>query len=164
MEKNKIDQYFHQFHAQLCRYVEKMTKDGATSQDVVQKTFIALYNFKGQINEKAIKSWLYRTAFRFALDEKRKKTEEYKDNFQGASDPLDILIQEETEDILRVLIDKLPPQQKQIIKMKFYDNKTFNEISKQLKVPIGTALSRDRLAKQKIKCDMLPHGKLLRFG
>ena len=73
-------------------------------------------------------------------------------------------IQEETEDILRALIDKLPPQQKQIIKMKFYDNKTFNEISKQLKVPIGTALSRDRLAKQKIKCDMLPRGKLLRFG
>ena len=49
------------------------------------------------------------------------------------------------------LLDQLSPDQRQIVRLRIYEEKTFAEISRELKIPLGTALGRMRAALQKLK-------------
>jgi|688.fasta_scaffold664704_1 RNA polymerase sigma-70 factor (ECF subfamily) len=164
MKSEKIEELHNLYSKQLHRYITKMIRDQDAAKDILQETFVALFRFRGEINQNALKSWLYKTAYRFAIKHKKNKTEKFLDAYSSCLGPEDVLMKNETVNIVKGAIDSLPETQRQIIKMKIYENKTFAEISKALKIPIGTALSRERLAKEKIMCDILPRMHMLRFG
>jgi RNA polymerase sigma-70 factor (ECF subfamily) len=48
-------------------------------------------------------------------------------------------------------IASLPPEQKIIVNMRIVEDKTFGQIAEELQIPLGTALSRMRLALQRLR-------------
>ncbi len=48
-------------------------------------------------------------------------------------------------------LEQLPPEQRQIVRMRIYEEKTFAEIAAELNIPLGTALGRMRSALIKLK-------------
>jgi RNA polymerase sigma-70 factor (ECF subfamily) len=57
----------------------------------------------------------------------------------------------ESIDRVRQALDQLPPEQRQVVWMRIYEEKTFAVIAEELRIPIGTALGRMRTALQKLR-------------
>ena len=53
---------------------------------------------------------------------------------------------QQTADSLRLLIEELPDEQREVVKLRYYANLTFKEIAEQTDVSVNTALGRMRYA------------------
>ncbi len=142
-------------------YILLMVKKEHLAQDIFQETFIkvvkSLHAGKYQENGKFI-SWVIRIAHNLVIDhfrkEKQMKTlsnDDYETDIFNSSKFSDITIEEEIikEQILsdvRVLVDFLPEEQKEVILLRHFLGLSFKEISEQTNVSINTALGRMRYA------------------
>jgi RNA polymerase sigma-70 factor (ECF subfamily) len=61
------------------------------------------------------------------------------------------LLRFEAVDRVRQALEALPPEQRQIVRMRIYEEKTFAVIAAELDIPLGTALGRMRTALMKLK-------------
>jgi RNA polymerase sigma-70 factor (ECF subfamily) len=61
------------------------------------------------------------------------------------------LIRLEAVESVREALEELPPEQRQVVRMRIYEDKTFATIARELKIPLGTALGRMRAAMIKLK-------------
>ncbi|MBL8825420.1 MAG: hypothetical protein JNM18_00445, partial [Planctomycetaceae bacterium] len=52
---------------------------------------------------------------------------------------------------VRQAIEQLPAEQRQVVRLRIYENRTFAEIATALKLPLGTVLTRMQLALKKLK-------------
>ena len=66
--------------------------------------------------------------------------------------------QEEVEQLTR-LIGELPKEQRDVLRLRFFENMTFAEIAETMQTPIGTALSRMRLALARLRALTNANGK-----
>ena len=146
----------------LERYAWAIVRDWSLAADVVQASFVALARFGGDVAPEARKSWLFRVAHREAL-RVRERQKPYSQSSQLATsavlenqatyevNPLTkMAAQEEAED-LRDKINLLAVEQRQVLRLRFFENKTFAEIAVALQIPLGTALSRMRLALERLR-------------
>ena len=75
-----------------------------------------------------------------------------------AQDPnaLDIRAANERQTLVRASLNTLPPVQRQVIELAFYEGLTHTEISERLNVPLGTIKTRIRLAMVKLRDGLQP--------
>ena len=52
---------------------------------------------------------------------------------------------------LKELLAELPPDQQHVVRQRMYEGKTFAVIADELNVPLGTVLTRMRLAMEKLQ-------------
>jgi RNA polymerase sigma-70 factor, ECF subfamily len=146
----------------LERYAWAIVRDWSLATDVVQTSFVALARFGGDVAPEARKSWLFRVAHREAL-RVRERQKPYNQQSQLAAsavletqaiyelNPLSkMAAQEEAEDLIEK-INLLSVEQQQVLRLRFFENKTFAEIACALQIPLGTALSRMRLALERLR-------------
>jgi RNA polymerase sigma-70 factor (ECF subfamily) len=70
----------------------------------------------------------------------------------GAAGPAgDPLVRQEAMQAVQAALDELPPEQRQVVRMRIHEEKTFAVIAKELKIPLGTALARMRSALMKLR-------------
>lgn len=152
----------------LVRYAWAVLRDWSLASDAVQNSFVALARFGGDVAPDSRKSWLFKVVFREAL---RIRSIEHRHQ-QSLQDvgrvmeakqtynvtPLDQLVRSEELEKSGQQIEALPSEQKQVLKLRFFEDKTFAEIADQLQIPLGTALSRMRLALERLRTND-EHGK-----
>jgi RNA polymerase sigma-70 factor, ECF subfamily len=127
------------------------------ARDAAQETFIAAYrnlqNFRG---EAKVSSWLHRIAVNQCLTKQRRakvRAESYLEDeaetnqavfvasAPGAS-PARVTEQNERLQLIRQAVGSLPPELKQVIVMKEFEELTFQEIAAALDLPLSTVKSR----------------------
>ena len=69
---------------------------------------------------------------------------------------LDIRAANERQALVRTSLKALPPVQRQVIELAFYEGLTHAEISERLNVPLGTIKTRIRLAMEKLRDGLQP--------
>ena len=146
-------------------YVYKMVKDEDLTNDIFQDTFIKVINTlkKGKYNEEGkFLPWVMRIAHNLVIDHFRKSAKmpiAGRGNGNG-NDEFDIfnvlrledctveddLIEEQIHDDVRALVELLPDDQKQVVKMRHYMGMSFKDIAESTDVSINTALGRMRYA------------------
>ncbi len=114
------------------------------------------------------KGWLYRVALNEALVIKRRgkiqersfrelarndarRHESPSGSATRGESPDGMLLRTEVIEQVRLALDVLPAEQRQVVRMRIYEYKTFAVIAKELGVPLGTVLTRMRLAMQKLR-------------
>ena len=144
----------------LFSFIYSKVKDRDITNDIFQDTFIKVIKTlkKGNYNEEGkFLPWVMRIAHNLIIDYFRKNNR--MPNFKN-SDEFDIfsiisddslnaekqLIQEQIFDDLRVLVNELPEEQKEVLMMRMYRDMSFKEISDCTGVSINTALGRMRYA------------------
>ena len=150
------------FSKMLERYAWAIVRDWSLAADVVQASFVSLARFGGDVAPEARKSWLFRVAHREAL-RVRERQKPYNQTSQLVASavfenqatyevsPLTkMAAQEEAED-LGEKISRLSVEQRQVLRLRFFENKTFAEIAETMQIPLGTALSRMRLALERLR-------------
>ncbi|MAQ70443.1 MAG: RNA polymerase subunit sigma-24 [Flavobacteriales bacterium] len=146
--------------SRLLGFIISKVRDKALAEDIFQETFLKVIKTlkKGRYNEQGkFLPWVMRIAYNLSIDHFRKirKTKfiRSKDDFNVfdiVKDSADSVEQEMIKDKIlsdvKKVICKLPPLQREVVKMRYYSNMSFNEIAETCNISINTALGRMRYA------------------
>ena len=143
----------------IFNYINSKTIDIDVSNDILQETFIKVFSLvkTGKYNEQGkFLPWVLRISHNLVMDHfraiKRSKLN-YNNNMNQVFSKLyleesikenNIISDNTLSKILTEMIDQLPESQKQIVKLRFYENLTFKEIAEINNISINTALGRIR--------------------
>lgn len=149
-------------HSQRVRsYIGMMVKDDDIADDIFQETFIKAVQVIDEgryVDSGKFLSWVLRIAHNRVLDYFRREKASKQVNESEAgydmigtmrfSEPTaeDNLVQSEVEQSVRNLIDQLPEEQQEVVRLRYYSKLSFQEIAEQTEVSINTALGRMRYA------------------
>ena len=143
---------------ELRRFVYGVLRDHDLAGDVVQITFAKAIEKGQHAQDGSLKAWLFRVAFNEAIVVKRKQAVAQRANEaisqRGGREPPSPetnLVRWETIVGVRQALEELPPEQRQVVRMRMYENKKFIDIAAELKLPLGTVLTRMQLAVKKLK-------------
>ena len=149
----------HAHMAGIYNFVRYMVFDHEEANDIVQKTFISLYeNFRKLDTENSVRPWLYKVARNHCLDYFRKKKaysfSETEDEVQNIPES-DISIESQLDsamylDKVKERIDELSPEYREVLLLKYFEDFTFEQIAETLNIPVNTAKSNFYRGKTKI--------------
>ncbi len=159
-----IDACYRQWSDSLRRFAWTVTRDRELASDAVQIAFLSLAQVGGGVAEPARKAWLYKAVFRQAVRLRETRAKDIDGLLEGVIEqigpsgsrgsPLVKLVEAEDLERIAAAMKSLPLDQQQIVQLRIYDELTFAEIAKRIGVPLGTALSRMRLAIEKIRAEL----------
>ncbi len=160
-DENGLAQLIERHKNRVYTYIFSKLKDEELANDVFQDTFVKVINTiktKRYNEEGKFLPWVMRIAHNLVIDhfrrEKRMPTisstqNDYElfDNIRGAERNVENqIIHEQIENDLHKLIEYLPEEQKEVLKLRHYSEMSFKEIAEQTGVSINTALGRMRYA------------------
>ena len=138
-------------------YILFLVKDSDVANDFFQDTFqraiIAIRSHKYQTTGK-FGAWLTRVAHNLIIDKSREsettctvREDQVKPKALNSlrlseATKEDEMIDSQTREGIRQMLDYLPEPQREVILMRFYDDLSFKEIARQTGVSINTALGR----------------------
>jgi RNA polymerase sigma-70 factor (ECF subfamily) len=141
-------------------FIMSKVKNRDITEDIFQDTFIKVINSlqKGKYNEEGkFLPWIMRISHNLVIDYFRKDSKMRKirpnsefDIFDviddGSKNQEEILIQTQVHSDLKILIEQLPNDQKEVLKMRYFEDLSFKQISDLTNSSINTALGRMRYA------------------
>ena len=143
---------------ELRRFLLGILRDAQLTSDVLQVTFTKLVERGHETRSQSRKAWLFRVAYHEAMAYRRRQgvgdrvLRNVAWHTNGASGPAEEpLLRLEAVQSVRDALEHLPPEQRQVVRMRIYEEKTFAVIAKELKIPLGTALGRMRAALIKLR-------------
>ena len=129
----------------------RVLKDSGQAEDVMQDIFVQLWrNPDAFVSGKgSLGAWLAVVARNRAIDalRRRRPTDSVDDVVLSA--PTDLASEAERNSLMekvRVIIDRLPSEQKKSLEMAYFDGLSHSEIAEKTGDPLGTVKTRIRLA------------------
>lgn len=147
-----IERYQHK----LMRYATHLVHDEDIALDIVQNSFIkAFVNLYGFDSKKKFSSWIYRIVHNEAMNsiKKYKKEIQMPEGIDFASDEDITKDFEQKENFIKVekCLGKIPVLYSEPLSLYYLDEKTYEEISDILRIPMGTVATRISRAKLAMK-------------
>lgn len=141
-------------------FIMSKVKNRDLTEDIFQDTFIKVINSlkKGKYNEEGkFLPWMMRISHNLVIDHFRKEAKMRKvrptaefDIFDilddGSKNQQEMMIEAQVHADLKVLIEQLPEDQKEVLKMRYFEELSFKQISELTGASINTALGRMRYA------------------
>ncbi|MEN3043770.1 MAG: RNA polymerase sigma factor [Candidatus Hydrothermales bacterium] len=144
MKEKKFNEIYVKMKEKLIRYVKSIVNDREISEDIVDETFVKFYENMENVNN--TKAFLYKVAKNKSIDylRKRKKEKEVPLDEENHSmyiniDPIKMYI---IKSRLEEEIENMPQNLKDAFILRDVHLYSYEEISKILKIPIGTVKSR----------------------
>lgn len=140
------------------------------AEDVVQETFLKAYeNLNDFDTDLSFSSWIYRIAHNQAMTFFRKRRarpeghralfdEDDLDRLAGETDVFMEAAVAHDAARIRTVLTELPQQEYEIIVLRFFEHKSYDEISDILSLPPGTVANRLSRAKTRMKRIMTSNG------
>ena len=160
-DRSAISELIERHSKRVRSYIGMMVKDDAVADDIFQETFIKAIKVidEGRYTDSGkFLSWILRIAHNRVLDHFRREKSSKLINEQEAgydvigtmryaeSTAEDDIVHSELMDSVRRLIDELPDEQQEVVRLRYYSKLSFQEIAEQTEVSINTALGRMRYA------------------
>lgn len=138
-----------------------MVKDRDLADDILQDTLIKVVRVIDEgryVDSGKFLSWVLRIAHNQVIDHfRREKQQKQLTEADAGYDVLgtlrfaeptieDRMVSEQIAADLRNLVEELPAEQREVVKMRYYANLTFKEIAEATDVSVNTALGRMRYA------------------
>lgn len=151
-DKEAYAQIISRYKDRLMRYAVYLTNDDDKAADVVQEAFIKAYvNLNGFDIKKKFSSWIYRIVHNEAVDVLRKHSKDMHmtDNidFDSGINIEDNLIKKELLAHTYHCLGQMPILYREPLSLYFLEDKSYDEISEILRIPVGTVGTRINRAK-----------------
>lgn len=150
---------------ELRRFLVGILRDHNTAADALQATFSKAIERGHMAREETQKGWLFRVAYNEAIVIKRKQAvqsravgalgEERRDAGRASSPDASLMLKEDAGRV-RAALEALPPEQRETVRMRIYEDKKFAEIAEELGIPLGTVLTRMQAALKKLRKALEP--------
>lgn len=160
-DQRAISQLIERHSRRVRDYIRMIVKDRDVAEDIFQETFIKAVRVIDEgryVDSGKFLSWVLRIAHNQVIDhfrhQKQQKTITEADSGYNVLGTLrfaeptieDQMMSQQTAESLRLLIEELPDEQREVVKLRYYANLTFKEIAEQTDVSVNTALGRMRYA------------------
>jgi RNA polymerase sigma factor (sigma-70 family) len=131
----------------------KMVNNASDAEDLTIEAFgKAFYNLDSFTPDFAFSTWLFKIATNNCIDFIRKKrtspapVEQLADDLDDPTvniqsdlpDPEEVLINDQKMAVLRDVVNQLKPRYRRLIELRFYKEYSYEEIARELSMPIGT--------------------------
>lgn len=143
---------------ELRRFILGVVRDPDLAGDVMQATFAKTVELGHTARAESLKSWLFQVAFHEAITARRRRESREQGQrrfaalgFHAVERPDEILVRGEAAEAVRKAIETLPPEQRSVVLARIHDDKTFAQIAEDKGLPLGTVLTRMRLALKKLR-------------
>jgi len=141
-----FEKIYNSYSSRLFGNVFKMVKSETTTQEILQDVFIKIWSNRASIDlDKSFRSYLFRIAENQVYDFFRKASRDKKIQaqlFAAATEEYEhietIIHRKENALLLQKAIESLSPQRQQIFRLIKLDNKSYEEVSRQLGISVST--------------------------
>jgi len=125
----------HKYHDAIFNLIARMIRNREEVEDLTQEAFIKAFTSLASFNDEyAFSTWLYKIATNNCIDHiRRKKLLTF-----SIDKPDKSIIADQRKKILDEAINSLPPKYRQVIILRHTEEKEYQEIARQLKLPLGT--------------------------
>lgn len=161
--KDAFVEIIRRYESPIRRYIMRLgCRDYHDVEDLFQDIFIKVYkNINEYDSDLKFSSWLYRIAHNETISFYRKKsirpavviTEEETFLFENIADEADFTEHIDAKlnaDILRTALDTLEEQYRDVLVLRFFEEKSYADISDILKIPEGTVATLLNRGKKRI--------------
>ncbi len=158
-EKIAAEALYDMYSAALFGVIVRIVSDEATAEDVLQETFIKIWNsFSGYSAEKGrLFTWMINIARNLAIDKVRSK--DFKNQAKNQELENNVTFIDERKNTvynpellgLKDLVETLRPEQKLILDLIYFKGYTHVEAAEELEIPLGTIKTRLRMAIQQLR-------------
>ena len=160
-DRSAISELIERHSKRVRSYIGMMVKDDDVADDIFQETFIKAVRVidEGRYTDNGkFLSWILRIAHNRVLDHfRREKASKQINESEAGYDVIgtlrfaeptteDDMVHSEMEQTIRDLIELLPEEQQEVVRLRYYSKLSFQEIAEQTEVSINTALGRMRYA------------------
>ena len=130
----------------------------ADAEDAVQDAFVRMHQrtTKGELEERNLIGYLYRTLSNLCVSRLREAGRLRMVSLEGQPEPMEPVTEIQEQEYQRIcqLLDKIPSEQAEVIRMRYYGDKSFREIADIFGLPITTVKSRFVYGLEKIRKEL----------
>ncbi len=156
-DRSALELIFDNYSVILLNVINRIVKDEAISQDVLQEALLKVWN-NGHTYDKSkgsLFTWLVTICRNTAVDKTRTKDFRLTEESKKSPDLVSIEKQDKSDELenlyMKQMIDQLPPIQKNLIDLAYFQGYTQKEIAQNLAMPLGTVKTRIRLALKNLR-------------
>ena len=157
-----VAELYVQHAAELRAFLTGVLRNADWVSEALQSTFVKVAQAGRTAQPETIKGWLFRVAYNEAMLLRRKQEVNHRaiqkvawQAPSSSSQPADeSLLKQELVERVRRGLDTLPADQRLVVRLKIYEDKTFAEIARELGIPLGTVVTRMRAALQKLNREL----------
>lgn len=147
------------YEGKLGAYLKRFGFEGKDIEDFLQEIFISVYKNLNAFDPKLkFSSWIYRIAHNYAVSVYRKKkiltfelTENLAQDLRDESDLVQELDKKVIKELVAKAISKMDYKYREILVLRYFEDKDYEEISDILKKPSGTVATLINRAKKQFK-------------
>jgi len=149
-----LAELFREQRLPLQQFLLGMLRNRAEADDALQQVFLKLVENWATLRLDTAKSWLFTVAYHEAMAARRRRFRQEsalaelwsRPVWQSQASPPDAAERREEIEIVRSSLDALPAAQREVVERRMFRNQTFQTIANELGCPLGTVLTRMRLA------------------
>jgi RNA polymerase sigma factor (sigma-70 family) len=150
---------------ELRRFLIGLLRDTHLAADVFQTTFAKAAETGHTARRESLKSWLFTVAYHEAMLVRRRETTGQRAIAERvirhsldkpAFKPDFGLVSKEIINRVRQALDELPADQAEVVRRRMFRDQKFKDIAEDLKLPLGTVLTRMRLALARLRKSLKP--------
>jgi RNA polymerase sigma-70 factor (ECF subfamily) len=162
--KDAYRELFSRYQKKLYAYISHLVGSREESEDILQNVFVKTYkNIEHFDRERKFSSWIYRIAHNEAVNYLKRKSKRYMVSWEDittSKDKLDTSSSDElpeekwmhkeiTKEIDEAL-EKLPPKYQHVLRLRYFDEMSYEEIGVLLQKPVNTVGTLINRAKKKL--------------
>ena len=156
------------FQDRLMNFVGRIVTDKETSEEIVQETFLRVFNQKlSYTPQYAVSTWVYTIALNLGRSELRKRKLRNFLSLDFLKEESDIELADSTVQtmsglapVLQKAIEKLPPEYKTAFILCDIQRLPYQQIAEVTRVPVGTVKSRINRARSILREKLKPYKEL----
>jgi RNA polymerase sigma factor (sigma-70 family) len=149
----------------------RVVKQPFLAEEIVQEAFLALWREPAAYREErgTFRAWIMSTVHHRAVDTvrreetQRKRAREELPDVERRIDVGDVVAEQQdlAESRVRVrrALDEIPPPQRQVLEMMYFEGKTQTVIAEELELPLGTVKSRTLLGMRRLRAMLLEEAR-----
>ena len=159
------DEIVKRYQKRLFIYLYRFIGNKEETEDLLQNVFLKVFKYCDNFDtSRKFSSWIYRIAHNEAVNYiKRKSIKKFisledfvssKDRIETKSDaqsPMEAWMSKELRKELEESLKELPKKYKEVLEMRYFQEKSYEEISKILKKPVNTVGTLINRAKKKLE-------------
>jgi RNA polymerase sigma-70 factor (ECF subfamily) len=158
MKNHHFELLYQKHYQSVCKLCKKILQNQETAEDITQDAFATAYQKRMDLRSADhFAAWVKAIAKNLAKKHKIRDFKErfalkldasFKARFPEGTDPLYMIERKEWIDALYGVFDRMRHEHRRVLLLKYYQDMTESEMSKVLRIPLGTVKSRLSRAKR----------------
>jgi RNA polymerase sigma-70 factor (ECF subfamily) len=159
-DQDALSELYDRFSSNLLALAGRILHDTADAEEVLQEVFSHVWNRADRYDPSRLSTWLVLITRSRAIDRLRSRKvsqrttlalQRDKSHDHTSPEGAGNVLAHERRVRVREELEKLPPEQRQVLDLAFYGGMTQSEVARSTGIPLGTVKTRTLLAMKKLR-------------